>query len=109
MKKRANAAPPAFKMAQNPDILATISTAGALRPKLVVGFAAETENVVPEAEAKRRRKGCDWIVANDVSGNVMGGARNTVHLVTEDGVEDWPDLPKEEVAARLARRIAEAL
>ena len=109
MKKRANAAPPAFRMTQNPDILATISTAGVSRPKLVVGFAAETENVVPEAEAKRRRKGCDWIVANDVSGDVMGGTRNTVHLVTEEGVEDWPDLPKEEVAARLARRIAGAL
>jgi len=109
MKKRADTSPPTFAMAQNPDILATISTIGARRPKLVVGFAAETENVVPEAQAKRLRKGCDWIVANDVSGDVMGGTRNTVHLVTEDGVEDWPDMPKEDVARRLAERIAAAL
>ncbi len=109
LKKRADASPPQFALAQNPDILATLSAPGPARPGLVVGFAAETENVVPEAQAKRLRKGCDWIVANDVSGDVMGGARNTVHLVTAEGVEDWPDLPKEDVAARLARRIAEAL
>lgn len=109
MKKRANAAPPSFAMAQNPDILATISTPGPDRPGLVVGFAAETENVIPEAQAKRLRKGCDWIVANDVSGDVMGGTHNTIHLVTADGVEDWPNLPKEAVATRLAERIANAL
>jgi phosphopantothenoylcysteine decarboxylase/phosphopantothenate--cysteine ligase len=80
-----------------------------MRPGLVVGFAAETENVVPNAIAKRARKGCDWIVANDVSGDVMGGAENAVHLVTATGVEDWPRLPKEEVARRLAARMAEAL
>jgi phosphopantothenoylcysteine decarboxylase/phosphopantothenate--cysteine ligase len=75
----------------------------------VVGFAAETERVVEHAIAKRARKGCDWIVANDVSGDVMGGTENSVHLVTEAGVEDWPRLPKAEVAGRLAARIAEAL
>jgi phosphopantothenoylcysteine decarboxylase/phosphopantothenate--cysteine ligase len=75
----------------------------------VVGFAAETEHVVPHARDKLARKGCDWIVANDVSGDVMGGAENAVHLVTASGVEDWPRAPKEEVAARLAARIAEAL
>jgi phosphopantothenoylcysteine decarboxylase/phosphopantothenate--cysteine ligase len=75
----------------------------------VVGFAAETEQVVAHARDKRLRKGCDWILANDVSGDVMGGAENTVHLVTADGVEDWPRMAKEEVAARLAARIAATL
>jgi phosphopantothenoylcysteine decarboxylase / phosphopantothenate---cysteine ligase len=75
----------------------------------VVGFAAETERVVEHATAKRARKGCDWIVANDVSCGVFGGGANTVHLVTATGVEDWPEMPKEEVARRLAARIAEAL
>ena len=75
----------------------------------MVGFAAETEKVVAHAQDKRLRKGCDWIVANDVSGDVMGGAENAVHLVTAAGVEDWPRLPKEEVARRLAARIAQAL
>jgi len=74
----------------------------------VVGFAAETNDVVAHGEAKRRSKGCDWIVANDVSGDVMGGAENEVHLITEEGVEHWPRLPKEAVAARLADRIAAA-
>jgi phosphopantothenoylcysteine decarboxylase/phosphopantothenate--cysteine ligase len=95
-------------MALNPDILATLSH-HARRPGLVVGFAAETESVVEHATAKRLRKGCDWIVANDVSGDVMGGDRNTIHLVTAAGVEDWPELPKPAVAERLAARIAEAL
>lgn len=79
------------------------------RPGLVVGFAAETEKVVQHATAKRLRKGCDWIVANDVSGGVMGGESNTVHLVTAEGVEDWPEMPKSAVAERLAQRIAQAL
>ena len=74
-----------------------------------MGFAAETHDVVEAAAEKRERKGCDWIVANDVSGGVMGGAANTVHLVTETGVENWPEMPKEGVARRLAARIAEAL
>jgi len=108
LKKVPGEAPPPLALALNPDILATLS-AHLRRPRLVVGFAAETENVVANAVAKRQRKGCDWIVANDVSGDVMGGAENAVHLVTAAGVEDWPRLPKEEVARRLAARVAEAL
>jgi phosphopantothenoylcysteine decarboxylase/phosphopantothenate--cysteine ligase len=76
---------------------------------VLVGFAAETENVVEQAVAKREAKGADWIVANDVSGDVMGGARNRVHLVTGEGVEDWPEATKEEVARRLVARVADAL
>ena len=109
MKKVPGEVPPPLELALNPDILATLSAAGPRRPGLVVGFAAETEQVVANAVAKRAKKGCDWIVANDVSGDVMGGAENAVHLVTEAGVEDWPRLAKEEVARRLAARIAEAL
>jgi phosphopantothenoylcysteine decarboxylase/phosphopantothenate--cysteine ligase len=106
LKKGAGTPPPALALAENPDILATLSAPGPLRPALVVGFAAETNDVVAHGEAKRRSKGCDWIVANDVSGDVMGGAENEVHLITEEGVEHWPRLPKEAVAARLADRIA---
>jgi phosphopantothenoylcysteine decarboxylase/phosphopantothenate--cysteine ligase len=109
IKKEPGAPPPEIRLALNPDILATIAQRAAHRPRLVVGFAAETETVVQHAVAKRLRKGCDWIVANDVSGDVMGGAENAVHLVTAAGVEDWPRMPKEEVARRLAARIAEAL
>jgi phosphopantothenoylcysteine decarboxylase/phosphopantothenate--cysteine ligase len=109
IKKEPGAPPPEIRLALNPDILATVATHPARRPRLVVGFAAETEKVVEHAQAKRLRKGCDWIVANDVSGDVMGGAENAVHLVTAEGVEDWPRLPKAEVARRLAARIAEAL
>jgi phosphopantothenoylcysteine decarboxylase/phosphopantothenate--cysteine ligase len=109
MKKTPGEAPPPLDLALNPDILATLAAPGPRRPRLVVGFAAETEAVVPNAVAKRATKGCDWIVANDVSGDVMGGAENAVHLVTASGVEDWPRLPKEEVARRLAARIAAAL
>ncbi|SFK17750.1 bifunctional phosphopantothenoylcysteine decarboxylase/phosphopantothenate--cysteine ligase CoaBC [Falsiroseomonas stagni] len=109
IKKEPGAPPPEIRLALNPDILATVAQHATLRPRLVVGFAAETETVVQHATAKRLRKGCDWIVANDVSGDVMGGAENAVHLVTEAGVEDWPRLPKEEVARRLAARVAEAL
>lgn len=105
LKKGAGTPPPALALAENPDILATLSAPGPLRPALVVGFAAETNDVVAHGEAKRRSKGCDWIVANDVSGDVMGGAENEVHLITEEGVEHWPRLPKEAVAARLADRI----
>jgi len=100
--------PPSFALVENPDILATLSHASR-RPRLVVGFAAETDDVVAHAQAKLARKGCDWIVANDVSGDVMGGDANAVHLVTADGVEDWPNLPKSAVAMRLAQRIADAL
>ncbi|GAA0567712.1 bifunctional phosphopantothenoylcysteine decarboxylase/phosphopantothenate--cysteine ligase CoaBC [Craurococcus roseus] len=109
LKKEPGAAAPVLEMALNPDILATVAGHPERRPRLVVGFAAETERVVEHAVAKRARKGCDWIVANDVSGGVMGGAANTVHLVTETGVEGWPEMPKQEVARRLAARIAEAL
>ncbi len=109
MKKVPGEAPPPLDLALNPDILATLAAPGPRRPRLVVGFAAETEAVVDNAIAKRARKGCDWIVANDVSGDVMGGAENAVHLVTPASVEDWPRLPKPEVARRLAARIAQAL
>jgi phosphopantothenoylcysteine decarboxylase / phosphopantothenate---cysteine ligase len=88
-----------------------LSKPGPKRPALVVGFAAETENLVANAIDKRKRKGCDWIVANDVSPatGTFGGERNTVHLVTAEGVEDWPTLSKDEVASRLADRIATQL
>jgi phosphopantothenoylcysteine decarboxylase / phosphopantothenate---cysteine ligase len=110
LKKEPGAAAPTLEMALNPDILATLARLPAQqRPRLVVGFAAETERVVEHAAAKRARKGCDWIVANDVSGDVMGGDANRVHLITATGVEDWPEMPKDEVAMRLAARIAEAL
>ena len=108
IKKKAGAPPPALELAPNPDILATLSKAGPKRPALVVGFAAETENVVANAVDKRIRKGCDWIVANDVSPatGTFGGERNTVHLITAAGTEDWPPLGKGDVAGRLAGRIA---
>ncbi len=111
IKKKAGAEPPSVALAPNPDILATLSRPGATRPALVVGFAAETENLVANAVDKRKRKGCDWIVANDVSPatGTFGGERNTVHLISDRGVEDWPTLAKEEVAARLAERIARHL
>ena len=108
IKKKPGAPPPALDLAPNPDILATLSKPGAGRPVLMVGFAAETENLVANAIDKRKRKGCDWIVANDVSPatGTFGGERNTVHLISAAGVEDWPTLAKDEVAGRLAARIA---
>lgn len=109
IKKEAGALPPRLDLALNPDILATVAQHALLRPRLVIGFAAETEKVLEHAQAKRLRKGCDWIVANDVSGDVMGGPANAVHLVSAAGVEDWPRMPKEDVARRLAARIAETL
>ncbi|TFG86174.1 MAG: bifunctional phosphopantothenoylcysteine decarboxylase/phosphopantothenate--cysteine ligase CoaBC [Hyphomicrobiales bacterium] len=98
-------------LAQNPDILATIAIPGPQRPDLVIGFAAETENVIDNAIGKRRAKGADWIVANDVSAGtgIMGGDRTTVHLVTGAGAEDWPPMSKDEMAARLLARAAGAL
>jgi phosphopantothenoylcysteine decarboxylase/phosphopantothenate--cysteine ligase len=110
LKKDGSGAAPALEFAENPDILALVSQ-GAARPRLVVGFAAETTDVVAHATAKRARKGCDWIVANDVSPatGIMGGAENAVTLITAAGAETWPRLPKDEVARRLAARIAEAL
>ena len=114
---RVDAAPTKLKKAEgaptldwlaNPDILAGLASSPR-RPRLLIGFAAETGDVVSVAQAKRTAKGCDWIVANDVSGDVMGGDRNRVHLITADGVEAWDEAPKEEVARRLAERIAHAL
>jgi len=106
--KKGAGAPPALEMVQNPDILQSLSQAGAARPTLVVGFAAETEAVVRQAEEKRRRKGCDWILANDVSSELgtFGGAENTVHLIRENGTEAWPRMSKQAVAERLAEAIA---
>ena len=108
IKKKPGAAPPAIELTPNPDILATLSKPGARRPALVVGFAAETENLVANAIDKRTRKGCDWIVANDVSPatGTFGGERNTVHLITAEGVQAWPTLSKERVAMQLAGAIA---
>ncbi len=111
IKKTAGGGAPALELVANPDILATIAEPGPARPRLVVGFAAETNDVAENALAKRARKGCDWIVANDVSAatGIMGGPENAVQLVTDAGVETWPRLAKEEVARRLASRIAEVL
>jgi phosphopantothenoylcysteine decarboxylase/phosphopantothenate--cysteine ligase len=110
-KIKKNGAPPSLELAENPDILATLSAAGNRRPTLVVGFAAETENVVGNAKKKRAKKGCDWIMANDVSPGTgtFGGDANTIHLVTAEGVESWPTMTKAEVAERLAARIAARL
>ena len=110
LKKTPGGAPPTLELVPNPDILATIAT-GPHRPCLVVGFAAETNDLIANAQDKRRRKGCDWIVANDVSPatGIMGGAENEVHLITAAGVEPWPRIGKDAVAQRLAQRIAEAL
>ncbi|USU08861.1 bifunctional phosphopantothenoylcysteine decarboxylase/phosphopantothenate--cysteine ligase CoaBC [Sphingomonadaceae bacterium OTU29MARTA1] len=107
-KVKKSDATPTLTLTENVDILATLAH-GPQRPRLVVGFAAETERVVEHATAKRIRKGADWIVANDVSGDVFGGDANTVHLATAVGVEHWERLPKAEVARRLASRIADAL
>jgi phosphopantothenoylcysteine decarboxylase / phosphopantothenate---cysteine ligase len=108
IKKQDGAAPPALEVIENPDILRALAGAENQRPGLVIGFAAETDNVVDNAIAKRDRKGCDWIVANDVSPatGTFGGDTNTVHLITADGAEDWPAMAKTDVAARLAERIA---
>ena len=102
---------PILEFAENPDILADVSQMKKDRPGLVVGFAAETDDVIANATAKRKRKGCDWIVANDVSPKtgIMGGTENAVHLITDQGVEDWPRMGKGEVARQLAERIAAAL
>ncbi|MEZ5997263.1 MAG: bifunctional phosphopantothenoylcysteine decarboxylase/phosphopantothenate--cysteine ligase CoaBC [Hyphomonas sp.] len=107
--KGGGATAPAMELAENPDILRTVSAKRKHRPALVIGFAAETNDVEDHAAAKLKRKGCDWIVANDVSGDVMGGAENEVALVTRDGTERWPRMDKTEVARRLAQKIAETL
>ncbi len=108
IKKQAGAPPPRLEMVENPDILRALSAAGNQRPGLVIGFAAETDDVVENATAKRDRKSCDWIVANDVSPatGTFGGDSNTVILVAGPGVENWPTMRKTEVATRLAERIA---
>ena len=113
LKKRGSA-PPVLALTENPDILAGLGSDPNLRPRLLIGFAAETDDVLRHASEKRRRKGADWIIANDVSfdasgGSVMGGAENTVHIVTAAGIEHLPTLPKDQVAAALVERIADAL
>jgi phosphopantothenoylcysteine synthetase/decarboxylase len=107
-KLKKEAGPPNLKFVRTRDILAELA-ASERRPRLLVGFAAETDSVVQNALAKRVGKGADWIVANDVSGDVMGGNRNRVHFVTVERVEDWPEAPKEEVAKQLIERVARAL
>jgi phosphopantothenoylcysteine decarboxylase/phosphopantothenate--cysteine ligase len=109
--KKGEGATPKLVLKENPDILATVAHDASRRPRLVIGFAAETDRIIDHAKAKLARKGCDWILANDVSAEsgVMGGDRNTVHLVTAQGVESWPQQSKEEVARTLVGRIAETL
>jgi phosphopantothenoylcysteine decarboxylase/phosphopantothenate--cysteine ligase len=118
--KKTSAGMPPLQLVENPDILATISKLQDRRPPLVIGFAAETENLIDNAKAKIARKGCDWIVANDVSPalGVMGGDRNTIHLLMRDGedinvdgikVESWPVMTKEQVAAELVAKIAKTV
>ena len=99
---------PPLALTENPDILATLAV-HANRPKLLIGFAAETEHVVENATAKLAKKGCDWIVANDVSGDVMGGDNNAVHVVTKDGVESWAESPKDVIARKLMEKVAHAV
>ncbi len=108
IKKAPGSGPPSLKMVENPDILATVGH-HKRRPWLVVGFAAETQDVLKNAEAKLAKKGADFIVANDVSGSVMGGDRNRVTIVSKSGAEEWPEMNKDEVAARLADLVAERL
>ena len=109
IKKDKTGAPPPIALEENPDILATLSKSGKKRPKLVIGFAAETNDVEAHARAKITKKGCDWIVANDVSGDVMGGDENQVLLIKKNSVETWPRMPKADVAKKLAAEIAKAL
>jgi len=108
-KIKKGTAAPELRLIENPDILKTISKLGESRPPLVIGFAAETDNVVAYAAKKLDSKGCDWIVANDVSpeGGVFGGNKNTVHLITRSSVQNWPEMPKEEVGARLMQAVAD--
>lgn len=109
IKKQAGEAPPVLKLIENPDILATLSQSRTNRPNLVIGFAAETDDVIANAISKRQRKGCDWIVANDVSPETgtFDGGFNTVHLISSDGTQDWPRMSKADVGERLARQVAE--
>ena len=109
--KKSKDGPPTLEFAENPDILATISRSRDTRPDLVIGFAAETDDVIQNATAKRLRKGCDWIVANDVNPatGIMGGSENAISLITETGVDTWPRMTKQQVAKLLAQRIADSL
>lgn len=107
IKKGGGAIPPLL-LTENPDILASLAT-HSQRPGLLIGFAAETENMVAHAQAKLVKKGCDWIVANDVSDDVMGGANNAFHIVTAQGVESWPESPKDVIARKLMEKIADAV
>jgi len=109
LKKEQGVTAPVLQLTPNPDILERLSAPGDRRPRLVIGFAAETENLLANAEAKRRRKGCDWLLANDVSPGTrtFGGDANTVHLIGPAGTESWPPMPKTEIARRLALRVAD--
>jgi phosphopantothenoylcysteine decarboxylase/phosphopantothenate--cysteine ligase len=109
--KKAGTQAPGLALVENPDILSTVAHLKSKRPKLVIGFAAETEHVIEHAKQKLARKNCDWILANDVSPEtgIMGGDSNTIHLVTRTGVEHWPPQTKGEVASELIKRIAEQL
>ena len=111
IKKDQKGGLPVLEFAENPDILATVSQMKKGRPGLVVGFAAETDDVIANATAKRKRKGCDWIVANDVSPEtgIMGGSENAVTLISETGADEWPRMGKDDVARQLAARIADAI
>jgi phosphopantothenoylcysteine decarboxylase / phosphopantothenate---cysteine ligase len=109
LKLKGEGKAPTIELAENPDILRTLSHKKKKRPRLVIGFAAETHDVEALAIDKRARKGCDWIVANDVSGDVMGGNENEIYLITPEGTEHWPRLAKDDVSRRLAARVADAL
>ena len=111
LKKQPGSPPPGLALVANPDILAGLSAPGPWRPRLVIGFAAETDDILAHATAKRVRKGCDWIVANDVGAQsaIMGGDENRIHLIDETGIEDWPRMTKHEVARRLVERITRHL
>jgi phosphopantothenoylcysteine decarboxylase/phosphopantothenate--cysteine ligase len=108
--KKTGAAPPALALAENADILKFLSTPGPARPRLVIGFAAETEHLIEHATEKRARKNCDWIIANNVGGTgIMGGDETEIVLITASGAESWPKMDKRVLAARLAARIADSL
>ena len=108
--KKGKEGPPTVRLVENPDILATLAHEGPNRPRLVVGFAAETNDVEAHASAKLARKGCDWIVANDVTQpGVMGGDENSVLVISREGTQRWDRMPKDAVAGKLAQKIAEAL
>ncbi|MBT5107865.1 MAG: bifunctional phosphopantothenoylcysteine decarboxylase/phosphopantothenate synthase, partial [Rhodospirillaceae bacterium] len=106
--KKDGGGPPELALTENPDILKSLSSAGPKRPQLVIGFAAETDDVVANARAKIERKKCDWILANDVSADtgVFGGDSNTIQFIGADKAESWPTMSKQDVAGRLAERIA---